>query len=108
MREVSATRLRSARATIALAMLLAASAQAGALTPFATVTDWICAAPQARIRTARLLALIAGQGYGHIDEAFFSHCLDETAQVSRLLTRRIGEVAAGCVMTDGLTFAESD
>jgi hypothetical protein len=89
-------------------MLLAASAQANALTPFETVTDWICAAPQERVVAVRILTLIAGQGYRHTDESFFVHCLDESAQAWTLLNKKIGEVAAGCVMMDGLTFAEQD
>ena len=100
--------IRAVRAAIGAALLLSASGQASALTPFETVTDWICAAPQERVVTVRILTLIAGQGYSHTDESFFVHCLDESAHASRLLNKRIGEVAAGCVMMDGLTFAEQD
>lgn len=81
---------------------------AQALTPFATIGDWTCSDEADRLVVARTLVHIAGHEQPQFQESFFMKCIETAAtDQGHFESRRISEVAAGCVMMELTVFSET-
>jgi len=73
-----------------------------------TIADWLCAGEDERAVVADTLSVIAGQGLPDRDEKFFTDCVADVASNSRAYDRRIGDVAAGCMLTAQAVLLEQE
>ena len=99
---------RTGRAVAAALALVVSLSSAQALTPFATIGDWTCSDEADRLVVAQTLVHIAGHERPEFQVPFFMHCIETAAADSgHFESRRISEVAAGCVMMELTVFSES-
>jgi hypothetical protein len=99
---------RAKMAALAIALVFNSNSLAHALTPFDTIGDWACASSPDRLNVADTLTLVAGRGQLEMGPAFFMQCLQEAVQTPLLrATKKINEVAAGCVLMRSNIFSQS-
>jgi hypothetical protein len=99
---------RGKMAALAIALLFNLSYVAHALTPFDTISDWACASSPDRLNVADTLTLVAGRGQLEMGPAFFMQCLQDAAQTPLLrASKKINEVATGCVLMKSIIFGQS-
>jgi hypothetical protein len=99
---------RTGRAVAVAMALLASLTNAQALTPFQTIGDWACSGEDDRLVVARTLVYIAGHQRPQFQESFFMRCMETAAtDPGHFESRRISEVAAGCIMMELTVFSES-
>ena len=79
-----------------------------ALTHLDTIDAWTWSSDSERPVLTRVLALVAGQGRPEMSAPFFMPCIENVAaDSSASSSRRIHEVAAGCVLMTSTVFSES-
>jgi hypothetical protein len=89
-------------------LLLSSTIAWRALTPLDTIDAWTWSSDSERLVLTRVLALVAGQGRPEINAPFFMQCIEDVAaDSSASSSRRIHEVAAGCVLMTSTVFSES-
>jgi hypothetical protein len=90
------------------AMLVSAAAASHALSILNTIDDWTCSQESERFAIARTLALVASQGRPELNAEFFEQCMQDAATgVSPLFSKKINEIAAGCVLFNSMIFSDS-
>jgi hypothetical protein len=99
---------RRGKIALAVALVLNSSSLAHALTPFDTISDWACASSPDRLNVADTLTLVAGRGQLEMGPAFFMQCLQDAVQTPLLrASKKINEVATGCILMKSITFSQS-
>ena len=73
-----------------------------------TIADWLCAGEGERAAIVSTLSLTVGQGWDDRDEKFFAGCIAEVASDSRAHGRRLGDIAAGCMLMAQVVLPEND